>query len=235
MRSFVRAFWGEIGGNPITNLWFERVKKDIKSIISNNVNDPFITYVMGTENFNMLSDMGVKCTMISKDKFIWNNVKRFYMNKIECIKMALEDFDEIVYLDWDCVQLKPLPQDFWQEFSKKKEIQCPIYKCPRQVVSWRTGRINRKILAGGCFVYIRNKNIINRILEIEKNEEIGAKWTDETYWTKYIDENIGGVFDYATEKGLKAYAEKYEPKWCQLQHGLVRHEDPIFYHPIKGK
>ena len=36
------------------------------------------------------------------------------------------EYDEIVLLDWDTVQIKPIPEDFWDVLAQKAPIQAVL-------------------------------------------------------------------------------------------------------------
>jgi hypothetical protein len=49
------------------------------------------------------------------------------------LKLALEEFKEVMMLDWDCYILRPLDAQFY-EYLKNKPVQCPLYSQHTRVV-----------------------------------------------------------------------------------------------------
>ena len=118
--SFIRGLWG-IYDN--TKKCFERRKKidnDIKIVLSNPYTKDFMTYVFGEDNYKYLVDKGLKCKLIDKKPIVWDMEKEQFRHKLEIFKCGMEDFDEIVFLDWDCLPVKEINKNFWETLRNKK-------------------------------------------------------------------------------------------------------------------
>ena len=164
-RAFVRGLWG-IYSNE-NDLIKRRYKMDfdIKDTIKNKYSPPSVTYVYGEENFNYLKNLGVrKLKLVSKDPFKYNLSKHQYRHKLDIYKMAMEDYKEIVYIDWDCVAQKKLPNDFWGQMGKKEYCQANLQQYKRVQCRWR-GRSDRRKLPNGGFLYIRDKTFPDEIID----------------------------------------------------------------------
>ena len=184
-------------------------------------------YCFGEENFKYISDQGFECKLIEKHPYIWNMETEWWRHKIEVIKCGLDDGVPAIYLDWDCIATKKIPDDIWDKLSQKSFIQShlKIYRQPRAY--WRP--VNKKFIVEGCFMYF-GKNVANDIIKIwDKSSD---KYLDETVVAKYIDEINGGW------KGEKDYCSKYEP-YFQIPGAHRFHSsnrDPyIFFMHIKVK
>ena len=233
-KALVRTLYGDVNNLLHDRLRTRsRVNKDIQNIsISQNNCEPFFTYVFGESNFYYLKDVGIKnIQLASKESYFFKKAGN-YINKILGMKAGLSDFDEIVFLDWDTVQTKPLPSNFWESFKDKECVQAPIYKCKRTVISWRTiGRFKNKYVSSGSFVYMRDKKIPDKLIEmINKDEKIlSHRWSDETFISKYTDDISGGW------EGVDKYFKFFEPQWCLLEHSVFKDKkDACFSHPVKG-
>lgn len=232
---FIRTLWGRYDHqNELISKYRGRVDRDISKIIKNKYEPKFTVFVMGKDNFNYLSQMGLNCVLVNEEPYVWNNVKRNWLNKIECMKFAMEQsgYDEIVYLDWDCVAFRAIPDNFWDVLNQKESIQTALYRCPINILNFRKGSDNKKPSAGG-FVYIRDKTIPSKLLKLE-NSGMSNKWLDEVYYASLIDEMSGGW------KGERYYWEHFEPEWIKAEHSVFdKHPDlnkkPCFVHPAKGK
>ena len=231
-RALVRVLYGE-PNNPKHDYCGSRnrVDKDIRNVFkTQDTCEPFYTYVLGEKNFNYLKSVGIKnLVMANKEDYVFPGAGN-YSNKVMGMKYALSDFDEIVFLDWDTVQTKPFPSDFWESFREKEVIQTPIYKCPRNVIDWRkVGRWRGKYLSSGSFVYMRDKTIPDKLIKMMEDPKIPNRWSDETFISKYTDDLSGGW------EGIEKYFKNFEPKWCLLKRSVFRDKkDACFFHPIKG-
>jgi len=207
-RGFIRGLWGIFdNSHRITNRRF-RVEKNIKDLLLNKNNTKFVTYVFGIENFSILDGLGVKdIVLVNNSPFQFDLVKHQYRHKMEIIKKAMEEdgFDEVVYLDWDCIPTCPLPNDFWETLGKKDAIQANLIQYHRKKCFWRQ-EDQRKVPNGG-FLYIRDKTIPSRAIKIW---ETIPQDNDEVAWAKLTDEMMGEW------KGIETYWDRFEPMVCDL-------------------
>jgi hypothetical protein len=214
-----------------------KLDKDIENVLKTEGQAEFYIYVFGQDNYDYL--MGKNCknvVMASKDSYIFK-MHGNYVNKMYGWEYALKDFDEIVYLDWDTIQTKPLPDTFWDRFREKECIQTPLYKCRRGVANWRkdyTKRDNKRGTSGG-FVYMRDKKIPSELIKliddpVIKNFPFGS-YSDETYMNLYTD-RLGGGWE-----GKHKYFKLFDPPWCTVEHTefMENKQAACFHHPIKGK
>lgn len=201
----------------------------MKTIYSNPFNTDFVVYVMGTDNYNQVKQYGSKCVLVNKDPFMFDIVRHQYRHKLEIIKMAMEEYDEILYLDWDCIPQKKLPNNYWDILGKKEVFQAnlQIYHCRK--CHWRKSDI-RKVPNGG-FIYIRDKSIPSKVIKLW--ESIGGD-NDEPSWAKFTDDYVGGW------QGIEKYWELFEPTLCNLHRDspyskdLLKSKNECFKH-FQGK
>lgn len=209
-RGFIRGLWGIFdSSHRLTNRRFG-ISQDIDILMKNEFNEPFRTYVMGRENYDLLLKAGVADAVLLDEKpFRFDLIKHQYRNKIEIIMNAMENdgYDEIVYLDWDCRPFKRLPSDFWEELGKREVFQANLQCYNRNKCHWRTE--NRRAVPNGGFLYIRDKSIPS--LAAKRWEELGMGDNDEPAWAKVTDEITGGW------KGPEKYWEKFESMFSNLQ------------------
>ena len=228
-----------------------RIDKDIRSVINRKGDEDFVVYCFGEANYKFVKDLGHKNVVLA-DKNVWidGEVPFSFLNKIHAWEYALQDYDEIVYLDWDTIQIKPFPPDFWDILASKESIQSCLARYHKGVLSWRRYRPDRanKLVSSGCFVYIRDKEIPGKLLKLADdplfNENIyypkkrripgiisPKQWSDEIYISKYTDSICGGW------DGVEKYFKLFEPKWCLVEKPqfLEDKQDACFKHPVKGK
>ena len=87
-----------------------------------------IVYVWGEENNKQLLKRGFETRLL--DISIFNGKFNFFGKKLFALEQALKEFNEVLLLDWDCYQLKPLDKYFYNSL-KSKPIQIPLYIQPK--------------------------------------------------------------------------------------------------------
>jgi hypothetical protein len=146
--------------------------------------------------------------------------------KLDVYKYAMQDFDEIVYLDWDCNLIANLNENFWDDLGKKDVIQGCLYRWRKAVCKWRDIRHDQSYIINNGFLYIRDKTIPQNIInEWEKRKTKN----DEEITSFYIDKVAGGW------KGETFWKEHFEPECCQLLIAPVfQKSNPVFRHGLKN-
>ena len=226
-RAFIRGIWGDVTVNGIRN---GKMSRDIQAIKGNPYNSLFVVYVFGTENYEILTKEGFDCKLINKNPVHYDMSKALYRHKLDIVYEAMKDYEEIVFLDWDCVPTSTLPDNFWDKMYNKSPFQANLFQYRTKKCLWRDSDW-RKVCNGG-FLYLRDKNIaeefINNYNELsdwvekrrESRESRGKKlrfreealiFDDEPAITKWVDDDMGGW------KGMDEYWEKYEPNFCNVK------------------
>ena len=102
-------------------LWGNKINHEIPSLplLENE-----LVYVWGEENNQMLLDKGYKTRLLSS--YMFEGEYNHFGKKLFALNQALEEFDEVLLLDWDCYLLKPLDDHFYNTL-KEKPIQIPLY------------------------------------------------------------------------------------------------------------
>jgi len=234
MRGFIRCVWGIYDNSHRITARRQKIDADIQRIKANKFNEPFKVYVYGEDNFNRIQKEGFDCFMVDKYPNPFDLIKHQYRHKLELIKYAMEvdGYDELVYMDWDCVPVKKLPVNFWEECAKKSEIQACFQQYFRKKCFWRKNSDFRKVLNGG-FVYLRDKNIPSEVIKIW---ETMKQDNDEPAWTRFADDKIGGWT--TTEESMKKYWDNFENMFCNLHSGspyhpeLLKTKDICFIHYV---
>ena len=226
-KAFIRALWGKAEGLDITNPRPSKMINDIKSTI--NAPYPFTVYTMGADNHNHLSTLGFNSKLICEEYQKWDMKLELYRHKLEVLKYAMMDYDEIVYLDWDCKLVKPLPNNFWDILSQGDSFQANLFQYRTKKCLWR--KIDLRKTCNGGFIYLRDKTIPDKLIENweslkkwvneqkksreEKGKELRFRETslifdDEPAMSMYVDHQMGEW------KGVEEYWKRFEPKVCIL-------------------
>ena len=83
-----------------------------------------VVYVYSMDFYWELKKRGFEIRVVKEE--IFNNEWNTFGRKLQCLDLALQEFGEVILLDWDCYQLKPFDDEFYK-LLKQKPIQIPLY------------------------------------------------------------------------------------------------------------
>jgi hypothetical protein len=223
-RAFIRGIWGiydidKTLGRPYSRR--TKIDNDIRLAKLNPYAPPCKVYIFGEDNFKIMTDKGFDTVLIDKKPICWDMVKEQYRHKIEIWKAGLQDFDEVVFLDWDCVPCASIPSDFWDVLSGGQKIKTTIFQYVKKRIFTRVG--DERKLSSSTFVYIRGKEVVDEI--IKTWERIGRPWQEEVALSQYIDDLNGGW------KGIEDYRIKFEQPYHTLFYWYI----PEYYRDVVAK
>lgn len=213
-RVFIRALWGKYDKSNRVLRRKNRVDGNIEKMLTKPYHEPWITYVWGTDNKLMLEQMGVKnIILVSPEICQWDLVSMQYRHKLEAIRLAHEEYDQVVQLDWDCFPTRPLPADFWETLEKKHDFQSCLMQYRRIKCGWR--KLHPRKVPNGGATYTRGKEQIANIINVWSSDANKNKRSCEPAMSLYV-EQLHGKFD------PEQYWELHEPQFCDL------HRDSAF-------
>lgn len=193
-----------------------KTQKEIEWVVSPKNNKPkidFVTYVFGKENQKILDNLGLKTVLVHDEPYMWwPEHRRIWWHKLHVYRFIAQEnnYDEFVYIDWDCCLQKPLFDDFWERLGKKESFQANLMSYRQTILKDDINRINKttNIVPNGGFVYIRDKGIPDKIWSFA---DVGAnRWLDEAAYARYLDDLMGGWC------GVEKYWKLFEPEVCAL-------------------
>jgi len=201
---FIRCLYGTYDTSPR----LKKIDNDINRVINGEYKHPFVTYVFGENNYKMLTDKGLEVKLVDKNPmpFKLKDGGHTYRNKMELIKIAMEDYKELIYLDWDCYQMTQIPDNMWEELRQREFIQGCFQMYRRRQVSWRQD--NQRVLLNGGLMYIGWGDIIKQACELY-DKEFTDNASDEPAYSKLIDEINKGKGGFNREEYLKRYEIKF--------------------------
>jgi hypothetical protein len=214
----IRIFWGE----------FERYKHQIIEAKTDNLNE--IVFVWGYDNYIQFKEFGFECKLIDMQPYDYSiaNAHTFenhksLIHKIVGIDIALETYDEVIFLDWDVRKVKELDGDFYKSIEMcSSKLQVPLYVYPKKAFKFLLHTIPNPImqtffkklelfvktysysvdddyiLPNTGFIYCSDKGITEKLLDI----------IDEKGLETVPDELC--VFAYANTD-IDTYIKTYEP------------------------
>lgn len=177
-----------------------------------------IVYVWGEENQKYIIDKGFEIRPVSDDLYpYFNSYHTRYGRKLVALKLALEEFDEVIMLDWDCYLLRPLDNNFYK-YLEDKPIQCPLYS---HHINTAKSFIARKELQP-----VSDKQ--QEWWEVIEKELVKYNWKYKK--DTLITPNFGFVYSRDKEFGndLLDIALEYKLKGCIEEHAMFIYADCSF-------
>jgi hypothetical protein len=145
----------------------------------------------------------------------FNRDFNFY-HKLLAIERAMELYDEILFLDWDCFIQKPLDDRFYNMLRSRGDIQIPLYLYPAEILNQfqtinpksddtthyfnmffyqiiRNGKWkfdNGIVIPNAGFIYLRDKKFPKQLIEIQKTHGITTNIEEVCallHFNNYID------------------------------------------------
>jgi len=217
-RGFIRALWGDPDDTSQDEGWTtpsarrHKMEEEINLIMDNPHTEPFRTYIFGRANYDHACSLGVPdCVLLCDAPSVYDMQTQFWRHKLDILKYAMEQdgYDEIVYLDWDCIPTQPLLDNFWAVLSMKHPFQANLMFYRRRKCHWRSTDV-RKVSNGG-FLYIGDRSYPQAIIDTYLDMDKMHQFWDETAYSQFTDNLVGGW------KGLNVYWENFEPEVCNLK------------------
>jgi len=240
-RGFVRVIWGafleededalkdiekEYGVKQDTenSMLNRRVKieRDIKRCFDKDkFHIPSVTYVFGKRNYDRLVEMGLECVLIHDEPYKYHPIKGIYRHKLDAYRHMMADYEECVFIDFDCRLKTKLPDNFWEVLNKKEVLQASLHKYStprmnhRDMGNKRTSLFANKMTPTGAFVYMRGEYVADRMFEL--NMAGGPNtWSCEPVMGILSDEICGGW------QGIAKYWELFEPEFYTAKRSPFR-------------
>jgi len=224
-RGFVRALWGNL---TVRNLAERRAHRsvtwDIKLSMKNKYEDMInaVTLVFGKDNYESLKNLGLNCVLID-DNPCFEDGQHQLRHKIMVLNYASHMFDEFVFLDFDTMLVKPLPDNFWEEHYKKEDIQIPLMSYECVCAPWRS--YDQYYVPCACYIYMRNpRPICDHLMRVFRASD--PLYTDEQVLAYYMDDAYNGWH------GVNDYWDKHEPEFYVYSTYRFRKECVPFPDPL---
>jgi hypothetical protein len=190
--------------------------------------DNQMVIVWDKENMNFIEKLGYPYHYMGESNPFSLNLN--FLHKILALEKAMEMYDEILFLDWDCFAQKQLDDNFVNLLRSRSEIQMPLYFYPGEMLK-EFYRINPKVndyhhyynmlfyhmirngkwyfedgivVPNAGFIYCRNKKFFKDLLNIQKVHGIISN-IEEVCAMLYFNDFINSTDEYL---------EKIEPLVC---------------------
>jgi len=206
MPKIVRVLFGDINADGRFEKCRKTVENDIEYCCHNRFQPEYVSYTFGEDNHKQLLDLGIDSRLVDKKPIAWDLNTQMMRHKLEAFKIGVEEFEEILLLDWDVLPVKPIPDSFWDTLRNKGEIQAILRKYRYPKCDWRDE--DKGYIPCAAFVYINNKNIPDELLVIWNR--LGKIWSEEVVLAKYLDDVSYGW------RGIDYYWDNFEPDFFEL-------------------
>lgn len=227
--AFISGLWGD---SEVQRL--PKVRRDmVVAMAREHQPAPRVAYCFGEENAEELSPYGLEVRLLEKagvvdfrqqgerrttQRGVHNYGVSMWRHKLEILRLALENYRHVVWLDWDCWLHAPLPASFWDRLARGADIQAKMRQYKRRQCPWR--KQDLRCVPSAAWIYLRNRSLADRMLEI--HDEF-PRWREEQAMAYAIDERIGGW------QGAEVYAELgYEPYCFNVRGQLHQPEVYLF-------
>ncbi len=226
---FIRSYWGDLEN------FFRRHKDEIENISKKSKLNETI-YVWGEYNYNFIKSLGLNCILMSNKSTEYGNdyffhSDKYMLHKLYAIKRGVEDYKEVIFLDWDCEQIKEIDDKFYELLYKQNEkIQVPLYVYPKNYdefifEKWTNMPLKEKnyimkqkkylekhnfdwgdnfVTPNAGFIYCSDEKVINELIDLNESLKIGIA-SEEMTFLEYSKSKVGDI---------TGYIKNYEPLVC---------------------
>lgn len=209
---FIKALWGDQDSRN-----YGRVKDAVsnyaaapeRSMESGNC----VVYCFGSGNQKLVSDIGLETRLLDDcHEPHWYGSGPNWTHKVDAIAAGIEEFGEVIWMDWDMRQLEPLDDKFWKEVRGRGPFQSGLTRYRRAYANWRGRHEDRNCLPGGGWLYFCGGDFTENLIDLiykflprTKNRKGEYHYHDEYAMAMAIEEIHGGW------KGVDWWNENYQP------------------------
>ena len=187
-----------------------------------------IVFVWDTHNKELMDELGYKSIYMGHSDEYSELMKFHY--KLDALKLAMEMYDEIIFLDWDCNIKEELDDNFIKTLQDGNDVQMPLYFYPIEILNefssispyvkeeqhyynilfytlirlakWKFN--DGVVVPNAGFIYCRNSAFIKTLISIIHSEGLSTN----------IEELAAMLYFQKEITSLDEYINKYEPIVC---------------------
>lgn len=219
--AFISGLWGD--DNVLRR---PKVRNDIRKMLGRRHQPyPRFAYCYGRENYEFVRSMGVASVLIDEaavcnfhgaaernpnERGNMNYGVAMWRHKLEIIHHALQQFEAVVWLDWDSWLLSPLPDDFWHRLSTKAEMQASLRQYRRKQCRWR--KKDQRKVPSAAWIYVRGREFSEKLLKLYDQFPHNR---EEHIMVRGVEQELGGW------KGVEGYVQGGFEPYCFYVRGQV--------------
>lgn len=238
----IRTIWGREDHQFFSNtleFYHDEIRK------AKEVDDRFdlkdqMVIVWDEPNRLLMEELGYPYHYMGESRFSFHTN---FLYKVIALQKAMEMFDEILFLDWDCFIQKPLDDNFYKKLREKAPVQMPLYFYPNELLKgyetispfvneghhyfnmffYQILRVCRWSFRGGLvipnagFIYCRDKNFFNELSQIQIDNGIISN----------VEEVCALIYFTSRIQTADEYLEKIEPVVCLGKDDLEMREKQV--------
>ena len=219
--AIIRVIWGgPVKGRP-DERW-EKIWDDVRACREREDPDTFSVYVYGKENFRRLKEMGFSYVYIVDPRPYprWIDhhrqgdgwIARPWRYKIELIRQAVLDYDQIIFCDWDVERHVPIHHAFAAVDDRPYLLTLMRYSQIRdlwgktQHRSWKERIYHpQNLCVSGCWMYLKGTDWIDSVLKRMPTEPVDRVDDEEMALSHQIRDQHGGKWP-----GERTWLRRYE-------------------------
>mgnify|MGYP003670731484 FL=1 len=188
-----------------------------------------LVYVWGKENETFLKERGFNTFLVDNSLSYFDSYNTQYGKKLIALDLALQRYDEVLMLDWDCFILRPLDDTFYKMVNKNDTL-CPLYAQHKDTVEAFKETFEGRLILDYNLEYFKVlerefKKYSWNFKEGKISPNFGCVYTSNKNLGKdliklVLDNNIEGcieehaMFLYAN-CSLEEYIDKFQPNFVQ--------------------
>ena len=229
---FIRSYWGDLEN------FGQRHRNEIE-FCSNDKRLDQIIIVWGDDNERFIKSLGFETVLMSSrnteygDDYLYDS-DIYMIHKFAAVRKGIELYGEVVFLDWDCMQIKDIDNNFYKQLRKSgSKIQMPLYSFPKNyselvlnewidippkekeyVLKQQSVLDHYHYLLGpdyitpnASFIYCNDALIMDELIRINQDLKVGTP-ADETMFLVYSKAKCSSIDDYI---------QRYEPIVCDAK------------------
>lgn len=221
----IRALWGN--------------REDIRLEIPIQPRENEVVYVWGKENLKYLTSLGYDTRFvgdINNFESEWS-----YKLKLDAIDLAYQEFKEILFLDWDCIQIKDIfglefnsPSMPLYSYPKNYTFDNPILKKQISLYSWEFE--NSYVLPNASYISVQGFNLGQELKKIHKRykfntlvEEFSFKVFTDCSLDDYI-KNYDSPYLYGRESSQYFWVDGKKVNTAKKLNNYIGNKDIKFVH-----
>jgi hypothetical protein len=211
-RTFIHAFWGDQSDIHSRS---HKVRHDLVRAAGRRGRGPALEslfFVWGRDNKDYLTELGFdRIELVSEAPLMQKPAMprdAVWRHKFVACQLAMQRYEQIVFLDIDIRLLIPVPDDFWDRLGQKDRFQANLLIYKRKKCPWRKSEPRKRPSA--AFMYFRDPVVVDELLAVDEQKPWGFLGSEETALAWWTDQEQGGW------KSALAYARRFEPYCCIL-------------------
>ena len=228
-QAIIRGIWGDGKGHSD-----QHIEQTVRAA-SRNGNPVDKVYCFGRHNKRILERCGYTPVMLDRRPIASPRIPEsrarhegralrwgvsHWWHKFKIIEAATQEFDHVLWQDFDVRLVRSLPPDFWEELKSGAAIRAPLtiqlhgsrgawWRIPNDKRSYGVGfqppltkvctPTQAKVVPAGGYVYVRGAEMGQRLMDLQ-NEYV--RWNNQPILALLIDQMYDGW------PGIQAYMDR---------------------------